>query len=68
VLGTRHKATVGLSEESDAVVVVVSEETHSIGLAYQGQLYRGLDPEALKAELLRILRPVGETLIIREVS
>jgi diadenylate cyclase len=50
-LGTRHRAALGLSEETDALVVVVSEETSNISLAYGGQLQRGFDRERLAAVL-----------------
>lgn len=50
-LGTRHRAAIGLSEETDAYVVVVSEETSQISLAHRGVLRRGLDPERLRARL-----------------
>ncbi len=55
VLGLRHRAALGLSEETDAVVVVLSEETGTIALAYGGKLLRPLDPDSLRAELTRIL-------------
>jgi uncharacterized protein (TIGR00159 family) len=52
--GTRHRAAIGLCETTDAVVVVVSEETRAISVAFGGQLIRGLDGPKLKAELSRL--------------
>ncbi len=54
-LGSRHRAAVGLSEDSDAVVVVVSEETGIISLAVDGKLYRGFSYEELEKELREFL-------------
>lgn len=53
-VGTRHRAAVGLTEETDAVVVVVSEETGRISVSSRGELFMGLDPPRLR-DLLRDL-------------
>jgi diadenylate cyclase len=50
-LGTRHRAAIGLTEESDALAVVVSEETGLISLAVDGGIERGLTPDGLRARL-----------------
>jgi diadenylate cyclase len=55
-LGTRHRAAIGLSEETDAVVIAVSEETGTISVSYRGRLSRGLDGERLKRFLTALLK------------
>lgn len=50
-LGTRHRAGVGISEVTDSLTVIVSEETGGISLAYKGKLSRGVTPEALRERL-----------------
>ena len=62
-LGTRHRAALGMSENSDAVVVVVSEETGRVSVAYRGEIYRNLDADGLRAKLeqlqkLHVEKPV----------
>jgi diadenylate cyclase len=57
LLGTRHRAALGLSETTDAVVIVVSEETGAASLAVDGRLYSNLTPDNMKQRLLQILAP-----------
>lgn len=60
-LGTRHRAGVGISEVTDSLTVIVSEETGKISVAYNGKLERGLDADRLKERLSEIQnKPVEE--------
>lgn len=54
-LGTRHRAGIGISEESDAVVVIVSEETGNISVAYKGMLNTGFGEETLRMRIMELL-------------
>ena len=54
-LGTRHRAALGLCEETDAPIVIVSEETGGISYAYKGQLVRGVTIEELRAFLTSVI-------------
>jgi len=54
-LGTRHRAGIGITEESDAIAVIVSEETGQMSVAHSGRLIRNLDPDRLRRVLSTLL-------------
>lgn len=54
-LGMRHRAALGLADESDAIIVVVSEETGTVSLCHRGRLERNFDPESFKRRLGELL-------------
>lgn len=61
--GTRHRAAIGLTEETDAVAIIVSEETGTISLSLAGQIERGLNVDELRArlrELITAVRPAPD--------
>jgi diadenylate cyclase len=60
-LGTRHRAGIGVTEYSDALTVIVSEETGNISLAHEGELFKGLDETSLKQRLTEGLQPKPTT-------
>ena len=60
-VGTRHRAAVGLTEETDAIVVVVSEETGKIAVSSRGEIYPGLDPPQLRDLLRDLMAPNAVT-------
>ncbi|MBU5485090.1 diadenylate cyclase CdaA [Clostridium sp. MSJ-11] len=55
-IGTRHRAAIGLSENSDSIVIIVSEETGTISLAFNGKLTRNYDKSRLKLVLTKIIQ------------
>ena len=56
-VGTRHRAAIGLTEETDSIVLVVSEEKGWISLVNEGRVVRGVDGPALRQLLIRLFRP-----------
>ena len=56
IFGTRHRAGIGLSEETDAMVVVVSEERQDISLVYRSKLYKDLSPQDLSLKIRQIMK------------
>jgi len=56
-MGLRHRAALGISEASDAVAVVVSEETGSISVVHSGRMIRRLDPDRLENILRAFFKP-----------
>ncbi len=68
-LGTRHRAAIGVTEESDCVAVIVSEETGRISIAVKGQLLADLDKATLEAHLRRLLiREAGPAAPVEEAA
>jgi len=60
IFGTRHRAALGLSEETDALVIVVSEERQDISFLYKGKLDRDLNKEQLLARIKKLIKPRAE--------
>jgi len=68
-LGTRHRAAIGVTEETDAVAIIVSEETGAISFAHDGEMERYLDPASLRTRLREALErksPAAEPRVVVE--
>ena len=59
-LGTRHRAGLGISEETDALTLIVSEETGNISYSYKGRLWSNVTPEQLRGALVRLQNKLSE--------
>jgi diadenylate cyclase len=57
IFGTRHRAALGLSEETDAIIIVVSEERHDVSLVYKSKLYRDLSRQDLFTKVKEFISP-----------
>lgn len=66
-MGTRHRAAMGLTEETDAVCIVVSEETGSISMAKAGKLVQDMNEDNLRAGLLDLYRPKESKSLLRSL-
>ncbi len=59
-LGTRHRAAIGMSESSDAIIIIVSEETGTISVAYDCELTRNYTPESLRSFLMKKMMGIND--------
>ena len=67
-LGTRHRAGVGISEETDALTLIVSEETGQLSYSYKGNLWSNVTPEQLRGALVRLQNKLSQEEAARNAS
>jgi diadenylate cyclase len=70
-LGTRHRAAIGITEETDAIALVVSEENGKISIAHKGRIVRGFSAEELSIQLKQLLledMKIEKTFIRKQLS
>ena len=67
-LGSRHRAAIGLTEENDAVAIVISEETGVVSVVVDGQIERGVDADALRARLRLLVLQRRHAAPVREIQ
>ncbi|MEG1351301.1 MAG: DNA integrity scanning protein DisA nucleotide-binding domain protein, partial [Bacilli bacterium] len=67
-LGTRHRAAIGITEETDAISIVVSEETGKLSISVKGELFYNLSIDDMRMMLIDELRPKSEENYIEEVN
>lgn len=67
-LGSRHRAAIGLTEENDALAIVISEETGVVSIVVDGQIERGLDVDALRARLRSLVLQGRHAAPVREIQ
>lgn len=60
VFGTRHRAALGLSEETDALIIVISEERHDVSLVHESRLYKDLSKDELLVKIKNLLNPKAQ--------
>jgi len=60
VFGMRHRAAIGLTQETDAVVIVVSEERQDVSLVYEGRLFQGMKRDDLLIRIKQLMKPKKE--------
>ena len=68
IFGMRHRAAIGLTQETDAVVIVVSEERKDISLAYEGRLFQGMKRDDLLLKVKQLMKPKKKSVIKENAS